>query len=64
MTTDYEREAKYIAQKYYKKDWDKLKGKLREDIYFMAILTVDSRQTSSTEKNPCVGNPSPTTEST
>ena len=51
-TTDYEREARYIAKKYYKKDWDKVTGKLRDEIYQMAVITVDMQQSESPKNKP------------
>jgi len=39
----YEQEAEWIARRYYLKDWRKLSGKLREDIYQMAVEIVNNR---------------------
>jgi len=43
LTEKYEQEAERIAKTYYRKDWHKLSGKLREDIYQMAVEIVNNR---------------------
>ena len=40
----YEREAEWIAKKLYHKDWEKLSGNLREQIYEMAVEIVGKRE--------------------
>ena len=37
----YEREAERIARRFYSKDWHKLSGRLREEIYQMAVDSVN-----------------------
>lgn len=44
MTEEYEREAEQIARRFYRKDWQKLSGKLREEIYQMAIESVNRQK--------------------
>jgi hypothetical protein len=45
ITEKYQREAEWIAIKFYKKDWHKLSDKLRQEIYEMAVESVNKQKT-------------------
>ena len=44
MAEKYEQEAKRIARKFYGKDWQRLSGRLRQEIYQMAVSSVNSQK--------------------
>ena len=46
----YEREAEQIAKRFYHKDWAKVSGNLRQQIYQMAVEVVSKRESSQMDR--------------